>query len=70
MSYKQPHPLSIKYVVLCLWKDTTQAQMQAQQYLYQFATQPFTRKLCQLLSSLWTSSNWSGRFQGEGILGR
>ena len=46
MSYKQPHPLSIKYVVSCVWKDTTQAQMQAQEYLYQFATKPFTRKLC------------------------
>ena len=49
-----------------MWKDTTQALMQAQEYIYRFATQLFTRNLCQLLSSLWTSSYWNGRVQGEG----
>ena len=49
-----------------MWKDTTQALMQAQEDIYRFATQLFTRNLCQLLSSLWTSSYWNGRVQGEG----
>ena len=49
-----------------MWKDTTQALMQAQEDIYRFATQLFTRNLCQLLLSLWTSSYWNGRVQGEG----
>ena len=49
-----------------MWKDRTQALMQAQEDIYRFATQLFTRNLCQLLSSLWTSSYWNGRVQGEG----
>ena len=49
-----------------MWKDTTQALMKAQEDIYRFATQLFTRNLCQLLSSLWTSSYWNGRVQGEG----
>ena len=49
-----------------MWKDRMQALMQAQEDIYRFATQLFTRNLCQLLSSLWTSSYWNGRVQGEG----
>ena len=49
-----------------MWKDRMQALMQAQEDIYRFATQLFTRNLCQLLSSLWTSSYWNERVQGEG----